>query len=262
MLAIFSVEAAVIPNLGKTEVSHGRAPFIVSIQKYSHNGYEHHCGGSIINADWIMTAAHCITTTHEVKDFVIYAGCTNIALPERTCTKRKVLAFRKHNLYNGNTDPYDIALIKVNNKFSFSTTVATISLPQPGSLPSGQGTLYGWGSISDTNIPNFPVNLQQVELPIITMSTCENIYGKNRYVNIHHTNVCTGPLTGGKGICNSDSGGPFVQNVGGKPTLIGIASWGGNPCGKKDTPSVFTKVSDFIPWINEGMDQQKGITFV
>lgn len=222
------------------------APFIVSFQQSTSNGYQHFCGGAIINANWILTAAHCITSQSLAAKTSIFAGCTNIAAPDQTCTKRTISKYNNHKLYVGGIAPYDIGLVKVNQPYSFSSSIASIALPVADSQPSGDCTLFGWGSTSTTTTPAFPVNLQQVVLPIISLPACEGALGKAA-INVHKTNVCTGPLSGGKGICTSDSGGPLVS----KNTLVGIVSWGKNPCGQKNSPSVFVRVSAFIPWIQD-----------
>uniref|UniRef100_T1GLW0 Peptidase S1 domain-containing protein n=1 Tax=Megaselia scalaris TaxID=36166 RepID=T1GLW0_MEGSC len=195
--------------IGGTDAKLNSAPFVVSIEEQTSSGYEHYCGGSIINANWILTAAHCITSKALASRTVIFAGCTNIANPEATCVKRTIASYKNHNLYTGGVAPYDIALIKVNQPYSFSSSVASIALPKANSEPSGDCTLYGWGSVSTTLTPVFPVNLQQVVLPIISMKECEAALG-SAAVNVHKTNVCAGPLSGGKGICASDSGGPLA----------------------------------------------------
>lgn len=40
-----------------------------------------------------------------------------------------------------------------------------------------------------------------------------------------------------------------VQGTGGNEIIIGIVSWGVTPCGTAGFPSVFKKVSAYIPWI-------------
>lgn len=226
------------------------APFIVSFQQSTSKGYQHFCGGSIINADWILTAAHCITSQSLAAKTSVFAGCTNIADPDKTCTKRTISKYKNHNLYVGGIAPYDIGLVKVNQPFSFSSSIASIALPAANSQPSGDCTLFGWGSTSATTTPSFPVNLQQVVLPIISLQACEAALGKPAAINVHNTNVCTGPLTGGKGICTSDSGGPLVS----RNTLVGIVSWGKNPCGQVNNPSVFVRVSAFTTWIKDNQN--------
>ena len=68
-------------------------------------------------------------------------------------------------------------------------------------------------------------------------------------------NICTGPLTGGitGGIsaCTGDSGGPVAQNG----QVIGIVSWVISPCGSVGAPSVHTKVSNYIDFIDANMVQ-------
>lgn len=227
-----------------------KAPFIVSFQQSTPQGYQHFCGGSIINANWILTAAHCITSQSLAAKTSIFAGCTNIANPDKTCTKRTISKYKNHHLYVGGIAPYDIGLVKVNQPFSFSNSINSIALPAANSQPSGGCTLFGWGSTSTTTKPSFPVDLQQVVLPIISLQECENAIGKPASLKVHNTNVCTGPLSGGKGICTSDSGGPLVS----MNTLVGIVSWGKNPCGQVKNPSVFVRVSAFTTWIKDNQN--------
>ena len=46
-----------------------------------------------------------------------------------------------------------------------------------------------------------------------------------------------------------DSGGPLIEKRGGTYFLIGIVSYG-VPCGVKDYPTIYTKVSRYMTWIN------------
>lgn len=47
-----------------------------------------------------------------------------------------------------------------------------------------------------------------------------------------------------------DSGGPLVRlNSFDQSEIIGIVSWGLFPCGGRNAPSVYTRVSAFVPWI-------------
>lgn len=51
-------------------------------------------------------------------------------------------------------------------------------------------------------------------------------------------------------IFQGDSGGPLVTKNGfDEAEVVGIVSWGLFPCGRKNAPSVYTRVSAFITWI-------------
>ena len=51
----------------------------------------------------------------------------------------------------------------------------------------------------------------------------------------------------GKGAAQGDSGGPAVVHDGTEYVLVGVSSWGAFP--KDQTPTVYTKVSNYIDWI-------------
>lgn len=52
--------------------------------------------------------------------------------------------------------------------------------------------------------------------------------------------------------CQGDSGGPLVCMKDNRMTLVGIISWGIG-CGQKDVPGIYTKVTNYLDWIQDNM---------
>lgn len=229
------------------------APYIVSIQIITDKGKSlHYCAGSIINENWILTAAHCLESKDLVKKSILVAGCHDVYNTKNDygVQTRNIDLFITHELFLGGVSPYDIALLYTKTPFKFSEYVQPVKLPKQGDLAHGGATLYGWGNISMTSIPSFPRELHATDMPILDMELCEGVLGQIG-ICLHETNLCTGPLAGGNSICTADSGGPLVQRSEyfGKSTIVGIVSWGKMPCGQTNAPSVFVKVSSFVNWI-------------
>ncbi|XP_023295554.2 lectizyme [Lucilia cuprina] len=244
--------------LAKREAEPHSAPYVVSIQLMTpEEGLVHYCAGTVINEHWILTAAHCLTNPQMVANSVIVAGCHDIhsRSESHNVQLRHIDYYVRHELYLGGVNPYDIALIYTKEPLVFDQYVQPVNLPQPDVIPEGYGTLYGWGNVSMTIVPKFPHKLQQANMPILDLELCEEVLAASG-MQLHETNLCTGPLTGGVSICTADSGGPLIQtqyDIYGQEqqTIIGIVSWGKMPCGQKNAPSVFVRVSAFTQWIQQ-----------
>lgn len=233
------------------------APWIVSMQWGFGNRVAHMCAGSIISATWVLTAAHCVGGHTRFGTFVLLAGRHNLRNASETATSeqrrniRRAHTFRHPNyVASRSVGPWDLALIHVAPGFVFDAFVAAVALPDADRLPSfGEAcTLHGWGSVSTTLWPSMPDALQTVAKPTITMRECKQ-HLPAKY--LHESNVCTGPLSGGVSACGGDSGGPLTQG----DRLVGVVSWGVMPCGSRNAPTVYVRVSAFVDWIRETTTQ-------
>ncbi|XP_066587685.1 transmembrane protease serine 9-like [Prorops nasuta] len=237
---------------GGSAAEKGQFPHQVSLQ-WGFIATQHFCGGIIINSEWVLTAGHCILALPSYGTFNVKAGKHKLNVKEDTEQTVGVAKSFVHEKYEGDVGPYDIALIKLKKPLSLSKAISPINLPLADAEHSGTVVLSGWGSISTTNSPIMPNELQKAELPVVDLETCkqaiEDLVGPSP---LHETNVCTGPLTGGLSACSGDSGGPLIAiKSENEAEVVGIVSWGIIPCGSPGAPSVYTKVSSYIDWIRD-----------
>lgn len=90
---------------------------------------------------------------------------------------------------------HDIALLQLATPLDFSTNVRAIKLPSQETVPTGDGILSGWGSISKQWWPKYPAILQTATIPIITKEECYTaLHEFPKNPNIFATQLCTGPI--------------------------------------------------------------------
>ncbi|XP_053556826.1 coagulation factor XI [Bombina bombina] len=235
--------------VGGTNSSLGEWPWQVSMHlKFTTTYKKHTCGGSIINNQWILTAAHCVSAPlNNPSVWNIYAGIVKLSDITQSTPFYEVERIITHSLYNGAENGTDIALLKLKTAITFNEKQQAICLPPnqtPLQIPK-TCWITGWGYIEEygkaTNI------LQKAEVPPISTEECQASYDQNSITN---QVVCAGYKHGQVDACKGDSGGPLTCEIDKVWYLIGITSWG-EGCARPGKPGVYTKVSEFTNWILE-----------
>jgi hypothetical protein len=207
------------------------------------------CGGSIINGNWIVTAAHCTKddagAAIPASAMSVKVGANNPANPLEGKTYQVSAAIVNEG-FNDQTLINDIALLRLTDTINFTNAtpvnIVTASDVTAGAITPGVlSWVTGWGytSVSPDVLPS---TLQKVQLPIISTAQAASVWGSA----ITATDLMAGYLNGNKDACNGDSGGPLVVPVAGEFRLAGIVSWGSPSC---NTYGAYTRVSDFDNWI-------------
>ncbi|XP_021965908.2 trypsin [Folsomia candida] len=220
--------------VGGVEADRNEFPFIVDIRRASHS-----CAGSIINAEWIVTAAHC--ALRAPIDYTLVAGDHNIDIVEGTEQTRQVVEIRIHPNYGSTPIPNmdDIAVMKVTPPFEFNDVVQPVVLPGLNFVPTAFATVIGWGVLAQGGGIASSV-LMKVDVPHVNDTACNTMYSGD----ITSTMICYGEP--GKDACQGDSGGPIV--CGAEKALCGIVSWG-HGCAQPGFPGVYTETSWYGEWI-------------
>ncbi|XP_078808036.1 transmembrane protease serine 9-like isoform X2 [Oryzias latipes] len=228
--------------VGGQDAPAGFWPWQVSLQKSSH-----FCGGSLINNQWVLTAAHCFPSTNP-SGVTVRLGLQSLQGSNPNAVSRSIVKIIIHPGYSSSTLENDITLLMLASPVNFNDHIAPVCLAAASSsFYSGTDSwVTGWGNIgSGVSLPA-PQNLQEVQVPIVGNRQCKCSYGAN---SITDNMVCAGLLEGGKDSCQGDSGGPLVIKQSNRWIQAGVVSFG-NGCAQPDFPGVYTRVSQYQTWIN------------
>ncbi|MBN3310772.1 TMPSD protease, partial [Amia calva] len=230
--------------IGGTQASLGNWPWQVSLH---YKGFPT-CGGTIISLDFIVTAAHCFPSSDPnskiPNNWLVYSGTVSqLSLPLPSYVDMIIV----NENYNSNTHSNDIALLRLASPLTFNNNIRPICLPAfnqnfPAGIAcwtTGFGTLHQ-GASQGSN------SLMQVSVKMIDSTVCNSRTVYNGAIT--SSMLCAGDLNGGVDSCQGDSGGPLVCQMEGSWLLAGITSWGAG-CGQPNSPGVYSKVTQLLPWV-------------
>lgn len=205
-------------------------PFQVALltKSVANNFDAQFCGGTLVKANVIVTAAHCsdFVTAGQVQ---VLTGTRNL---DGTGTRRNVTKIAIHPSWNSATMDYDVAVWTLSSSTS-GIPFATLAAADPA---VGTNLLVtGWGALTEGG--SFPINLRKVTVPLVSTANCNDANSYNGQITARM--ICAGFDAGGKDSCQGDSGGPLTQGS----ILTGIVSWG-DGCARANKHGIYTHVSN------------------
>nr|XP_012228494.1 PREDICTED: cationic trypsin-like isoform X1 [Linepithema humile] len=209
------------------------------------------CGGTLISHTWVLSAAHC---THGPN-----GSPSHVRLGFHKLTDQNagvIVGIKKmirHPEYKPPMMYADIALIELGDAVTFSALIRPACLFQQHYSTPTRAWINGWGVTEFAGEHSDP--LLKAEVDLIDNLECTNVYSNVREVphGIAESMLCAGDSHGNwsRDTCQGDSGGP-LQNPDSEYRclfqIIGITSLGLG-CAIINTPGVYSKVSYYVPWI-------------
>jgi secreted trypsin-like serine protease len=228
------------------------------------------CGGVIVDATHVITAAHCVTGSGQQGsssgEVAVLAGSTSLETPDPGSVRDPVQVSTVDSHYNPVTSNYDLALLTLAHPlWSGSTapvvngvnTIAPLTLDpnkasiyaNPNATPAILATSSGWGDVNPApgHAASYPTSLRAVQLPLVSESTCEEEYSTIEQP-ITSSMICAGGGRSRVDTCYGDSGGPLVvdQDTPARPpddyVLAGLVDFG-NGCAQPGYAGVYTRIS-------------------
>lgn len=240
------------------------------------------CGGVIIDATHVITAAHCVSGgVHQVTPSAgveVLAGSTSLVQPTAGSVRDPVQSSTVDPGYSSLSSNDDIALLtlahplwsgSVTPTINGVNTIAPLALDanaaaidaDPNLSPAIVATASGWGDVEPApgHTTSYPTSLRAVKLALVSESTCEEQYATIGQP-LTSSMICAGGGGARADTCYGDSGGPLLVDAD-RPArppqdyvLAGLVDFG-NGCAQPGYAGVYTRTSnpEIVRFLSSGV---------
>jgi secreted trypsin-like serine protease len=252
-------------------VPNGKYPFMVALLDKRNPGssafHDQYCGGTLIEKDRVLTAAHCFFDPNtgdpafvSLKVLKVIVGRTVLTTTSQGQVRsvNRVFIHPKYNpkAQGSGFSNYDAAVLALSRPVSGIAPIKLASSKQNYlEKPGRKATVAGWGRTTEVpackpsnSQPFFADRMLEAQVPIVSDSSADQLYENIcRFSGLRST--YTPPLmvaAGGTGTdtCQGDSGGPLfvAQASSANYVQIGITSFGPG-CGPERYPTAYTELN-------------------
>uniref|UniRef100_A0A670ZMM7 Acrosin n=1 Tax=Pseudonaja textilis TaxID=8673 RepID=A0A670ZMM7_PSETE len=247
--------------VGGTDALPGTWPWQVCFQIPSQLGYINACGGTLLSARWVLTAAHCF---HDISWYRVVLGLNRISQPGPDAQNRLIKRVINHKLYKNelnSTDGgirHDISLVELTEPVRCNDYIQPACLPDKSTTISKltQCSISGWGTMESMGLRKLqpqrrPDVMQEGVVKLIPFRTCSSLTWWNK--RVRPENICAGHESGELSTCQGDSGGPLMcrEERSERYWVIGVTSWGPMRC--SEVRKIFTRLLTSQYWLRLGL---------
>jgi secreted trypsin-like serine protease len=198
------------------------------------------CGGTLVSATVVLTAAHCVVDDNgnlraPAKDRQVVLGRRNLFATDGE--KIDVAEIVVHPKYDPAATTHDLAVLRLAK--AAKETPAPLLDPSIATPRNTMLTVMGWGRTAEGADAPSSSDLLAADVPLWSDNECAASYGAEYFADVM---LCAGYDEGGVDSCQGDSGGPIMRIVNNQWALIGVVSWGYG-CARPGVPGIYA-------WIN------------
>lgn len=216
---------------------------------YSTTSY---CGATMINSQYVLTAAHCIYDDDNLMLYTVVAPQLDDEANFLSNQQAKVKEFYYPDTYIDSSSelwPDDIAIIKLETPLAIADYSSYLNSIYNDSFPGVSPFKAVGHGLIEGNVDG-GTNLLETTLTYVDTATCQAQFGSK----LTDKQLCfSGVINAGyrNATCRGDSGGPVYGYNGVQYIQLGITSFGPTQCGDSsvNVTSVFTDIYDYQAWI-------------
>ncbi|XP_013182809.1 PREDICTED: trypsin-like isoform X2 [Papilio xuthus] len=213
------------------------------------------CAGTIIDVNWVVTAAHCLNYVLHVAPLKALGEFVKVrvgsAMAHEGGVLVDVIGAVRHPKFEEEPVPHaDVALLKLSENLEFDEYISLIKIYDGLQEPYAQSfvAVSGWGATNggDTAFRDQTPDLLTARLKVRTKNYCIDAYQLVNGFQFTADFFCASLRNGSRDACLFDAGAPAIQ----RNQLMGIMSFGPEKCGHPHQPSVFVKAFYFKDFVS------------